>query len=58
MGKLSKHHKNGPRIFCFFHSPLLLVSISNLGTRHYLLPDALDLLGHSTVVSKVKAALH
>ena len=38
-----------------FHSPLLLVSSSNLRTRHYLLPDILDPLGHCTVVSKVQA---
>ena len=41
-----------------FHSPPLLVSSSHLITRHYLLPDILDPLGHGTVVSKLKAALH
>jgi hypothetical protein len=56
--------KPGPKglEFCFsiifFHSPLLLVSSSNLITRHYLLLDTLDPLGHGIVVSKLKAALH
>jgi hypothetical protein len=39
-------------------SPLFLVDSSNHRTRHHLLPDPLDPLGHDSVVSKLKAALY
>ena len=58
-GRILKPEPKGLEFFVFyvslFYSPLLL---ANLRTRHYILPDALDPLGHGTVVSKLKAALY